>query len=255
MSGFLIQTDSWIIAAILAGLMLAAWFLGCRRGARLSADERKSMEKTFSDASMAILGLLLAFTFSMTLSKHDQRRQMVVLDSNAIGDFYTCASLLKQPVRGQLQAVVHDYVEVRLAIAKTVKNDADLELVLAELQRKQARMQALVGEAVDAGTPIVEPLVDTLNALTSNHAARLAAVRDRLPASIILLLFVAALVTMALIGTHQGASGERRHGATLGFVLLVSLVAWVILDLNQPERGMITVSQEPMQRVLKSMQP
>ena len=54
MSGFLTQTESWITAAILAGLMLAAWFLGCWRGARLPADERKSMEKTFMHASYTV---------------------------------------------------------------------------------------------------------------------------------------------------------------------------------------------------------
>ena len=41
------------------------------------------------------------------------------------------------------------------------------------------RMQALVGEAVDGQTPVVVPLVNTLNGVTSSHAARLAALLDR----------------------------------------------------------------------------
>jgi len=56
----------------------------------------KAAVSKFLDASLAVLGLLLAFTFSTALVKHDQRRLMVVADSNAIGDFYTCASLLKE---------------------------------------------------------------------------------------------------------------------------------------------------------------
>jgi hypothetical protein len=31
------------------------------------------------------------------------------------------------------------------------------------------------------------------------------------------------------------------------------MVVWVTLDLNQPERGFIRVSQEPLQRLLSGM--
>jgi hypothetical protein len=37
------------------------------------------------------------------------------------------------------------------------------------------------------------------------------------------------------------------------FVALVSMVVWVTLDLNQPQRGLITVSQEPLERLLSGM--
>jgi hypothetical protein len=43
---------------------------------------------------------------------------MVVGDANAIGDFYTCASLLKEPVRTKLRTVIHDYTSLRVDLAK-----------------------------------------------------------------------------------------------------------------------------------------
>jgi hypothetical protein len=107
--------------------------------------------------------------------------------------------------------------------------------------------------AVDAGTPVVVPLVNTLNEVTGSHAARLAAARDRLPPSIELLFFVAAVLTMVLMGLQQGKSGEWHLGAMVGFVALVSMVVGVTLDLDQPQRGWIRVSQEPMQRLLSGM--
>ena len=78
--------------------------------------------------------------------------------------------------------------------------------------------------------------------------------RDRLPESIVLLLLLAAIVSVAEVGRHQGTIGEYRHGATIGFIVLVAMVVWVTLDLNQPNRGFITVSQEPLQRLLSSME-
>jgi hypothetical protein len=106
---------------------------------------------------------------------------------------------------------------------------------------------------VNTGTPITIPLVNTFNELTSSHASRMAALRDRLAPSIVLLLFLAAILSLVLVGRQQEALGERGHLGTIGFIVLVSMVVWVTLDLNQPHRGWITVSQEPMQRLLSGM--
>jgi uncharacterized membrane protein YecN with MAPEG domain len=252
-SAFLSAVDAWVMAALLAVVMIAAWAIGWWRGRALGKEEREAPASKFNDAILAVLGLLLAFTFSMSLVRHEQRREMVVTDSNAIGDFYTCVSLLKEPVRGKLQAVVRQYVEHRFSL-ESFTDEATFQRYLDEIQEMHHQMQSLVEEAVDRGTPVVVPLVNTLNAVTSSHAARLAAVRDRLPPSVVLLLIVAAVMSMALMGWQQGESRERRPGATIGFTVLVCMVVWVTLDLNQPQRGWITVSQESLQRLLKGME-
>src|SRR3954451_25171740 len=87
------------------------------------------------------------------------------------------------PLRGKLQAVIRDYVEQRLELAKGDLDAASLQAKLAEIQTSHDKMQTLVGDAIRAGTPIANPLVNSLNEVTSSHASRLAAVRDRLPPS------------------------------------------------------------------------
>jgi hypothetical protein len=247
------DVDAWVLAGVLAAILLAGWAVGRWLSQRLPKEQREAPPSKFGDASLALLGLLLGFTFSMALAKHDQRRQMVVTDSNAIGDFYTCASLLNEPARGQLQAVLRAYVEQRLELARGHMPAAEFDQRLATIQQMQDRMQTLVGQAVNEGTPVVVPLVNTLNEVTSSHASRLAAVRDRLPSSIVLLLFMAAVLSLGLVGAQQGASGEQHPVPTVCFIALVCLVIWVTLDLNQPYRGAITVSQEPLQRLLAGM--
>jgi hypothetical protein len=232
--------------------MLTAWAVARWKGRNAPATLDTAPGK-LNDAILALLGLLLAFTFSMSLVKHEQRRQMAVTDSNAIGDFYTCVSFLKEPARGGLQSVVREYVEHRLSIARTSPGESDLQRELETAADLHRQMQALVGQAIDDGTTVVVPLVNTLNAVTSSHAARLAAIRDRLPPSIVLLLALAAVLSMALTGRQQGASNEWRPGSTIVFVALVCMVLWVTLDLNQPQGGSITVSQEPLERLLATM--
>jgi hypothetical protein len=250
MAPLLTEIDSWILATALAVAMLLGWGIGWWSKRRQNSQEKETAPGIkFNDASIALLGLLLAFTFSMSLSRHNERRLMVVTDSNAIGDFYTCVSLLKDPVRGELQAVIRAYTEHRLALVHSRLDAAKLD----EVQEMHNRMQGLVKKAVDDGTPIANPLVNTLNEVTSSNASRLSALRSHLPWSIVVLLFLAAIVSMVLMGRHQGASGDLHLGGTVGFVVLVCMTAWVCLDLNQPHRGAIRVSQEPMQRVLSGM--
>jgi hypothetical protein len=248
------RVDAWAMALILAAAMLVAWRLGWRSGRTLQARGEDPSLGKLDDASIALLGLLLAFSFSMALGKHDRRREMVVADSNAIGDFYTCASLLPDPVRSELQKVIREYTEHRLELVRRhalLEEKFDQEL--RRMHEMQGRMTDLVARAVNQGTPVAVPLANTLNGLTSNHAARLAAIEDRLPLTIVATLFFASIVAAALVGRNQGSSPHPRLTGTLTFVILVTLVIYVTLDLNQPYRGLIEVSQAPMERVLGSM--
>lgn len=249
-----IELADWFTAVVSAGVMSLSWLAGWWLGRKRAERERNLPPSKFQDAILALLGLLLGFTFSMSLVKHEQRRQMSVTDANAIGDFYTCASLLKQPVRGKLQAVVRTYVEHRIGVTRDALAEPALTGHLDRAQKLQSQMQLLVEEAVNEGTPITIPLVNTLNEVTSAHAARVSAGRDRLPWSILLLLTVAAVLSLGLTGRQQAVSGEWHPGAALSFIVLVSMVIWVTLDLNQPARGFITISQEPFERLLKGME-
>lgn len=244
--------DIRVVALILAIMMLAAWQVGKRMGKRLLHKEDTKPSK-FDEASVALLGLLLAFTFGMSIAKHDNRRLAVVADSNAIGDFYTCASLLKEPARTQLQTVIRHYVQLRIDLARGNLRSSDLESAITRFDQLYAQMTEIVGRALSDGTPIAVSLTNTLNDVSSNQASRLAAYKDRLPTAIVILLFACAIVTALLIGREQGAAGSSDIAGTLCFILLVSITVYVTLDLNQPERGWIRVSQEPIERLLTSM--
>ena len=239
--------DIRIVALALGVAMLAAWQIGRHMGRRGRGMDGIKPSK-FDDASIALLGLLLAFSFGTSIAKHDQRQLAMVADANAIGDFYACATLLKDPSRTKLQTVIRQYAQLRLDLARA--RARDVEEALPEFGRMQDEMTTLVGEAVSDGTPIAILLANTLNSVTSNQASLLAAYRDRLPSSIVFLLYTCAIVTALLIGRQQGVEGSTDVAGTVCFILLVSIAVYVTLDLNRPESGRIRVSQEPIERLL-----
>lgn len=244
---------AWLVSLGFTSAMLLAWGLGWKLERRNPTESPQDPGTKFTDASMALLGLLLGFTFSMSLTRHEQRRQSVVSESNAIGDFYTCASLLKAPIGPRLVEVTRDYAEHKLDITRGTLSEADLDRALQRFNDSHTKMTQLVADAVTEGTPVTVPLTTTLNALISSEATRLAAYRDRLPWSILFLLLISSIVPAFLMGKQQGISKVLHLTGTLAFIFLVTMVILVTLDLNQPGRGTITVSQEPMERLLKSM--
>lgn len=148
---------------------------------------------------------------------------MAVNDSNAIGELYVCAGLLKEPERHELQRLLRSYVEERLALTVSRADEEDLQRKLRKFAAMYDDMQVLVRRAVDEGTPIVEPLVEKLGNLGSTQAARLAALRDRLTPSVLLLLCLSAVLSMLLLGRQEGAARKFRPGSAVGFAVLVTL--------------------------------
>ena len=219
------EVNAWIIAGILAIMMIAGWSLGWKQGIRNAATGRANPSNV-NDAIMALFGLLLGFTFSMSLAKHDQRRLMLVNDSNCIGDFSTCASLLKQPHQSQLLDVVKDYLKLLLNPMPSTSDQVAITKRLDAIQALLSRIQSLVAEALPHNGAMTVPLVSTFNGVTSSHASRLASLRDRLPGNIVLLLAMAGVVTMVLQGQRQGEAGNHLVSPSLGFILLVSMVIW-----------------------------
>jgi hypothetical protein len=248
------QIPAWLTVLVIGATMFVAWYVASWQSRHRPVIANPPDSKV-ADASLALLGLLLAFTFSMALGKHAERRSAVLAESNAIGDFYTCATLLKEPIRPRLQAVIREYTQHRIDVAQNIDRTDVLEAHILQCQAAQGRMTDLVAQALSDGTPAAVPLTNTLNNLTSNLAARIFALHDRLPWSIVLVLFVASVVAMFFMGQQHGATHKPGVAGVVGFILLVSLVVFVILDLNQPHSGLITVSQEPMERLRVSLGP
>lgn len=246
------QIHASIVAILFAMAILPCWLLGTRHGRRSPALPGEDPDGKFIDASVVLLGLLLAFTFSMALQGNDQRRSSVVAESNAIGDFYTCATLLKEPQRSALQGVTRDYARQLLKLPFEEPTTSQEKEESQRCMQAYAQMTAIV-ERADAEGPIAVALVNSLNNIAGTNASRVAAYRIRTPWSIVALLFLSAAVPSFLIGEKQGAKGKVHLSGSLSFIAIVTAVIFVTLDLDRPHRGTIKVSREALERVVQSM--
>jgi hypothetical protein len=240
------------VSLVLAIAMAAAWMLGRTMG-RILHDHGYSEPSKFDDVSMALLGLLVAFSFGMSIQQFDQRETAVLNHTNAMADLYYSAGVLKDPARSRLQALVRQYAQLVLEVTEGPLDDASINRGQAKADEINDQMQDVTRQAIDEGISIPESLNAELNAMRDNQVARLAAYRKSIPASILFLLFVSSVITTFLIGREQGLTNVHDVAGTSSFILLVTIAIYVTLDLNSPNRGFIHINHESLERLVKAI--
>src|SRR3974390_1366766 len=85
------------------------WQLGIRTKSGSSGNIA-----TLESAMLGLLALMLAFTFSMALSRFEARRDAVLNEANAIGTTALRARLLPDPQRSETLKLLREYVHIRI---------------------------------------------------------------------------------------------------------------------------------------------
>jgi hypothetical protein len=204
---------------------------------------------------LALFGLLLAFTFSMAVSRYDLRKQLVVEESTSIGTTYLRAQLLPEPYRSEISRLLRQYVDIRLEFFAV---GADLERVAQvgdETEKLQDELwaQAIAAGAVDHHAITTGLFLQSLNETIDLPAKRLAALQNRIPEIVIFLLFFGGVLAVGVVGYGYGLGTRRSVFLLSALSVLIAVVVLVIIDLDRPRRGLITVSQQSMQDLRESL--
>jgi purine-cytosine permease-like protein len=88
-----------------------------------------------------------------------------------------------------------------------------------------------------------------VNAVIDVHGQRLEAFEARVPYTVPLLLVVVAAVALGTVGYGYGVCRGRHRGASVLLATLVAAILYVILDLDEPRRGPVQVSQESLRHL------
>lgn len=232
-------------------------FLAVEGGYRLGRYRRRCVEQEdrppvgeMVAATLALLAVLLAFTFSIAASRFEVRRELMIDEANAIGTTFLRASFLSEPYRGEVEGLLQEYVAARL-------EGTQLEKLEEAIARSERIHQGLWARAVAAGRERSESIVvglfiASLNELIDLHTKRLTlGAGNRIPAVIWGALYFVTFVAMGVMGYHSGLSGSSRSLAVLALVLTFSAVMTMIADLDRPQEGLLRVGQQAMLEVQK----
>lgn len=245
--------DSWPLALVGVAVLIVL-LLGVEVGYRgycwlwRREDDRSHSPDFLLSAALGLLSLLLGFTFSLSLARYDARRTLVVEEASAIGTVWRRSQVLPEPFRDEYRGLLAQYVAARLNWSET---DGSLAAT-ADLQQKLWAVTERAGQ-VQQMQMLQWGVIQALGEAEDAQAARLQARRGRIPTHVIQSLFLYSVLSMVMLGYILAVKGRRQYIASSLVLVLVSL-AWVlIVDLDRPLGGAITVSQQPLIDLQASM--
>jgi drug/metabolite transporter (DMT)-like permease len=97
--------------------------------------------------------------------------------------------------------------------------------------------------------------INSLDEMNKIQERRLHALRYHVPNAFVLMLLAVAMITVGFTGYHSGLTQTRPRLGTLILAVTVAFVIVGLVDLDQPDRGLIREPHQALVDVAKAIQP
>jgi hypothetical protein len=222
-----------------------------KRAASFKQGERHDFS-IVQAATLTLLALIIGFSFSMAVSRYDQRKTLEEAEANAIGTEYLRVNLLPGDGNSRARELLKKYLDLRIAFYE--ENNADR---LAQIGQQTTNVQNELWSVVLPGvgsqpTPPMALVMSGMNEVINAQGYTQAAWWNRIPIGAWAMMALMAISCNLLIGYS-----ERRRGAMLLFILpfVISVAFFLIADLDSPRGGVIRVHPQNLLAALQSMKP
>ena len=236
------------IFVIFAVVTLICYEVGFRVGRWWQAKmpgEQEGPTGVLVGSLLGLMAFILAITMGMASDRFDARRGNVLADANAIQAGYLQAGYLPDPQRGEMRELAREYLPLRIATSDASQVQANLRSSI-ELQD---RMWAITEEVAQTGysADLMSSFGDSVTELVAISEQRVVAgIYARVPESILLLLLAGSALSLGMVGYSAGLEGGRSVLSALVMVVALGAVLVLVIDLDRPRDGFLTVSQQPL---------
>jgi hypothetical protein len=235
-------------------LWIAAWIgaVGFKK-LRTVIDAQREDFGVIQNATLTLLALIIGFTFSMALTRYDQRKNYEEDEANAIGTEYVRADFLPQVEAAKVRALLVSYTEQRI-LFYTTRDDKELAEINARIAKLQSEMWSTIqAPAMAQPHPVMALVVSGMNDVLNSQGYTQAAWLNRIPGGAWDLLAALAVCSMILVGV--GAHEAKvRHGLFVVLPIVIAIALFLIADIDSPRRGVINVAPQNLQILLQSLQ-
>jgi hypothetical protein len=223
-----------------------------KRRRSLEENEREDFGIIMA-AILTLLGLIIGFSFSMAISRYDQRKNLEETEANAIGTEYVRADFLPDAEAARVRALLRNYLDQRILFYKT-RDDRQLrEIDSATTQLETDLWSAVQAPAAAQPTPVVTIAVTGMNDVLNSKGYTQAAWWNRIPNAAWGLMAAIAICCNLLIG-YGARKGEAKRTLLLVLPLVVSISFSLIADIDSPRGGIVRVSAQNLTSLSQSLE-
>ena len=237
--------------------LVALWFSAQtgayfrRRRGSLAEAEREDLGVVLG-AALTLLGLIIGFSFSMAVSRYDQRKNYEEAEANAIGTEYVRADLLPAAYATKVRGLLKTYLDQRVLFYATRSARRLEQINSATAQLQNDLWSTVQGSALAQPTPISALVASGMNDVLNSQRYTQAAWWNRIPAAAWGLMGAIAICCNMLVG-YGARSDERKRKWFFLLPLIVSVAFFLIADLDCPHGGVIRVHAQNLESLSSSL--
>jgi len=203
-------------------------------------------------ASLTLLGLIVGFTFSMAVSRYDQRKIYEAEEANAIGTEYLRVGLLPASDAAMTRTLLRSYLDQRILLYRTREEDRRVEIRQQITQLQRQLWSAVQNAALAQPSALTALAAAGMNDVINSQGYTQAAWLNRIPTAAWLLMLLIALLCSVMVG-YATSGATVRSLVLLILPLLLGIAFMLIADIDSPRGGVIHVAAENMAALSETM--
>jgi hypothetical protein len=187
-----------------------------------------------------LLALIIGFTFSMAIDRHDQREIFEEGEANAIGTEYLRTDLLPPKASAATKDLLLQYIDQRILFYSKQSPEMIQEIRSKTDQLQMALWNEILPVARTQDTPSIALVTSGMNDVLNAQGYVQAAWWNRIPYTAWTLMAAIALCANLLVGF--GARNFQKNTALfMIFPFVVSVSFFLIADIDSPRSGVIRI--------------
>ncbi|QWE03505.1 hypothetical protein ICV90_03290 [Polynucleobacter sp. JS-JIR-II-b4] len=187
-----------------------------------------------------MLALIIGFTFSMAINRHDQREIFEEGEANAIGTEFLRADLLPPKAAAATKDLLLQYVDQRILFYSKQPSEKIEEIRSKTDQLQTALWNEILPNVRTQHTASIALVASGMNDVLNSQGYVQAAWWNRIPLTAWALMAAIAICANLLVG-FGARNFEKNVGLFMIFPFVISVSFFLIADIDSPRGGVIRI--------------
>jgi len=248
------ETASAFIFVVVCCVVALALLVLVRRSGRLKhLDSHHEVAGFLINIIGVVYAVLLAFTVIIVWQQFTDASHDVAQESNQVEDLWQMAGGFRPEVRDPMRAALTGYVKAVVDTEwQTMRNGRPSDQAAAAYRHVWAVFRSVEPRTQGEQALYAETLY-TVNILSDARRTRLLDSEDHLPPVMWAALYLGAAITIGFTYLFQLSNYRLQIVMTVAVVAVIALTLFLVIALNRPFAGVVTVDPDPFRQLLVRM--
>lgn len=222
---------------IFIGMLISKWLRKHHAGD--GGEDNKIME----GAILALLGLLIALSFTSAYERFDLRRALVIKEANTIQEAYLRSFLFPPPLQAQEQKTIRNYLSLRIFFYHFFPDRApsiqDRKVLIG--MEKQIWLPAIDYCSKAKDSTICPLFLESANLMFNTAYERIEMAFIHPPTVIFAMLVMLAFLSAMICGYNLRKRIIKHFLHLIIYAFIITVTIYVVIDLEYPRIGFLKV--------------